>query len=310
MKKIIIFIVLNLISGFSFSQGINSMNVSQNNNITDQDIYAEYSKYMHEMNANDLESSDLVEYNMGEIIVSTAKFFIGTSYVANTLDITNSNENPELLIVNLHEMDCMTFVDNVLALVLDRKSLYKSETDVQDIKRPSYDNFKNKLKSIRYRKSVVSYTARLHYGIDWCKEAVKNGYLKDISKELGILYPHKINFMSSHINNYKTLKNHPEFIKDIIKVEKDLNNDDVYYVPKSNIDSIVNEIQDGDILALTTDIIGLDVSHFVIAYWQDDILKYIHCSLSKRMVTVSNQSLKHKLYLNPHTTGFIIMRAE
>ena len=45
-------------------------------------------------------------------VVETGRFFLDTPYKGGTLD----GEGVEELVVNLREMDCVTFVDNVLAL--------------------------------------------------------------------------------------------------------------------------------------------------------------------------------------------------
>ena len=47
----------------------------------------------------------------GDLMVETARFFLGTPYVAGTLE-----EEPETLVINLHGLDCMTLVENTAAL--------------------------------------------------------------------------------------------------------------------------------------------------------------------------------------------------
>ena len=42
----------------------------------------------------------------GDLMVETARFFLGTPYVAGTLE-----EEPETLVINLHGLDCMTLVE-------------------------------------------------------------------------------------------------------------------------------------------------------------------------------------------------------
>ena len=51
---------------------------------------------------------------MGPTIVSVGKSFVGTPYVAQTLEIRDE----ESLIVNLREFDCTTYVENVMAFSL------------------------------------------------------------------------------------------------------------------------------------------------------------------------------------------------
>ena len=54
---------------------------------------------------------------MDVVMEKTAEFFLETPYVARTLEMTAR----ETFVINLREMDCVTFVENVLALSLTAK---------------------------------------------------------------------------------------------------------------------------------------------------------------------------------------------
>lgn len=58
------------------------------------------------------QTNHLKEQEAGERISSIARFFLDTPYKSNTLNTADG----EKLIVNLRELDCVTFVENVLAL--------------------------------------------------------------------------------------------------------------------------------------------------------------------------------------------------
>ena len=76
----------------------------------------------------------------------------GVPYVAKTLEINKE----ELLIVNLRQLDCLTLVENALALSLCMKN---NQAD--------FKNFCRFLRLIRYRQGRISYIDRLHYFTDW-----------------------------------------------------------------------------------------------------------------------------------------------
>ena len=106
-----------------------------------------------------------------ESIIKIAKSFLETPYVASTLEI---NEN-EQLVCNLSELDCFTFDENVLALYLTKKKNSNSYKYFQDI-----------LTQLRYRNNKIDgYASRLHYFTEWVRQAEKNGYIKDITLEIG-----------------------------------------------------------------------------------------------------------------------------
>ena len=80
-------------------------------------------------------------------LIHTARFFIDTPYVGGTLE----GDSEERLRVNLRELDCVTFVENVIALHLTLKN-----------DRRSFENFCRILQLIRYRGGIIDgYLSRL-----------------------------------------------------------------------------------------------------------------------------------------------------
>ena len=105
----------------------------------------------------------------GETVLSNGLKYVGTPYVAHTLDV----DGPEELILNCDEVDCTTFVEYVLAESLCPK------LDNGDI---SEGVFADKLQQIRYRNGQIDgYTSRLHYITEWVNNAVQKGFLKDVT---------------------------------------------------------------------------------------------------------------------------------
>ena len=92
-------------------------------------------------------------------MVEAALYFRETPYVAGTLERTDEEE----LVVNLHELDCMTLVENCLAL-----------SRTMQLPSPNYNSFEQELRQIRYRKGFINgYTSRLHYTTDWIFDNVE-----------------------------------------------------------------------------------------------------------------------------------------
>ena len=60
----------------------------------------------------------------GDLMVETARFFLGTPYVAGTLE-----EEPETLVINLHGLDCML---GTAALTIREMSGASSSSSRQD----------------------------------------------------------------------------------------------------------------------------------------------------------------------------------
>ena len=235
---------------------------------------------------------------INELVVQTAKYFLGKPYVGATLDKSET----EHLTVNLQEFDCITLVENCIVL----SGMIKSGD-------MSFDNYCKMLRQSRYRNGEVEdYTSRLHYTSDWMYENEKRGIFKNISKELnGRLETKPINFMSTHVSSYKQLSKNESLQKKIKKVENQLNKRGGYYViNKQSIRSIEDKIQDGDIIVISTSVAGLDFSHVGIAYRNEKHLTFIHASSAKEKVVVEPRSLAEYCKNSSRCNGIAVLRLQ
>jgi len=238
----------------------------------------------------------LQKKSIGKIIVEIGKQFIGTDYVAHTLEVGSK----ESLVVNLRKFDCTTFLDN--SLVLAR--LVKQNNT-------SFSDYTKELTKERYRNGKLNqYPSRLHYFSDWLYDAEKRGLIKNTSKEIGgEIYKKKIFFMSKNKKFYKQLSNN-KFLKDIEQVEKEINKRKYYYIPKEKISKIENKIRTGDLIAITTNIKGLDISHVGIAIKMDDgRIHYLHAPNVGQKVKITKKPLAGYLAGNKLQTGIMVARA-
>ncbi|GAB6119333.1 N-acetylmuramoyl-L-alanine amidase-like domain-containing protein [Dysgonomonas termitidis] len=232
----------------------------------------------------------------GEILINTAKYFLGKPYVAYTLEIPDT----ERMVVNLREFDCTTFVENCIALSQVTKS--------GDF---SYNNYLRTLMTMRYRDGeVAGYTSRLHYTSDWIYENEKHGLLRDISSETGGEKVKKdINFMTTHPQLYKHLKNNARNIEELDKIEKDISKRNAYEIlPIAAIYNNQHKIRTGDIIVFATSVTGLDYSHIGIAYWQNKELHFIHASSSAKQVVIEKKTLPDYCKTSKSCTGITILR--
>lgn len=230
------------------------------------------------------------------LIDETAKFFLGVPYVGKTLEY-----EPERLIVNLREMDCMTFVENVLAL---------AEASASGT--PSWQTYLEKLQQIRYRDGKIEdYTSRLHYTSDWIYENEKKGLIADITKEIGgVPLAMDVSFVSTHPESYMQLQSHPEYIAVMAKKEKEINSRQYYYIPKEEIDKREAQIRTGDIVCFVTSIKGLDISHVGIVHKEGDKMTFIHASSGKKRVIINEESLQDYVLGIKKSKGIMVLRPQ
>ena len=210
-----------------------------------------------------------------------AKQMLGTPYVAGTLD----GRGEEELVVNLNGVDCTTLVETVLALTLADKE-----------GKCNYEDFKKALKQIRYREGMLDgYASRLHYFSDWIRNNEQMGIVRECTSESACAQSQELwlDFMSTHVDSYLPMKKNPELVKDIALYEKEWQGVLISYIPKDklNLSSDDLKIKNGDILAITTNIKGLDVVHVGFAFWRGGKLHMLHASSIAKKVIEDPQSL-------------------
>jgi hypothetical protein len=241
-----------------------------------------------------IEVDGLLEKDLGKTMVSVGKTFLKTPYVAQTLEIGET----ETLVINLQGLDCTTFVENVLTVTL---LLQQEKTD--------FDSFAKVLETIRYKNGKLDgYASRLHYFSEWIANNEQKGLITDITAEIGGKEISKeINFMSTHRDLYPFLADDVNFEK-IKASENFLNNEVICYLPQDQIEAYENLIHSGDIIALTTSIEGLDITHTGIATREKDGRIHLLHASSSGEVKVSELPLVDYLKKVNKNTGIMVAR--
>ena len=231
---------------------------------------------------------------IGELTVAVGKKLIGTPYVERTLEM----EGPERLVVFFDGFDCVTFVESCLAIAGTLKS---PQTD--------FAVFRRQLQTIRYRNGAIDgYPSRLHYFSDWGGDNAHMGIVADMTQVLGgIPYPKTIDFMSTHREAYAQLS-HEGFFEQIKRDEAALNSRRRFYIPKDKVSEVENQIKDGDILAITSTVEGLDVAHTGLALHVNGRLHLLHASSAQKKVAVSVEPLADYLDKHGSQSGIMVFR--
>lgn len=221
-------------------------------------------------------------------MLSNAMSFLGTKYVAHRLD----QDDEEKLVIDTEAVDCLTLVEYVLA-----KSLNSS--------------FAPTIQKIRYRDGIIDgYTSRLHYTSEWIENNIKNGYLTDVTAiHSPVTLQLNLSYMSTHPQAYKQLANSNENVSRIATHEKTLTGRNVYWLPKDQLpDAGLSWIQEGDIIAIVTNIKGLDIAHLGFAVRKDGNLHLLHASSTLGKVVISEQSISQMLQQHKSWSGIRIFR--
>lgn len=231
---------------------------------------------------------------VNELVVKVGRQFLGTSYVSNTLE----RRGPEDLVINLRQLDCFTFLEN--AVVLARLIRAGKST---------FSDYAESLREARYRQGVMNgYSSRLHYFCDWLYDNERKGIVKNITADIGgIEYPGVIRFMTANAGKYPALADNQSY-RQMKAVEQNISRRCSYYIPKKSFRDYQDRIMDGDLIAITTGIKGLDVIHVGIAMRVGKNIHLLHASKITGKVVVSSRTLDSYLAGKRFRTGIVVGR--
>ena len=233
-----------------------------------------------------------------------AEKFIGTPYVASTLEVNKE----EKLVVNLRQLDCTTLVENVVALTLTVRE-----------PAPSFAAFCRNLEKIRYRGGVRDgYASRNHYFSEWIASNEKLGVVEEIrgKKDEGYrpfvaVQRLELDYMSTHPSAYPMLEGNAGELRRIRTNEQAFDGQAVRYVPVSWLgkgQEELGDIHDGDILAIVTRKKGLDTSHLGFAVWKEGRLHLLNASSIHKKVVLEPMTLRQYMQKHPSQLGVRVVR--
>ncbi|MCL5031307.1 MAG: DUF1460 domain-containing protein [Bacteroidetes bacterium] len=276
---------------FSLVAALLLLNVSYPQIYSDKDVEVCRSKFKLAVDKN------LENESIGDVIASIGKSFLGTEYVAHTLE----KGKTETLVINLTGLDCTTFLENDLVFARCIKE-----------KKTSFDDYEKELTKIRYRNGKIDqYPSRLHYFSDWIFNNEEKGIVENISKKIGgEPLRFNVDFMSTHPDSYVELKENPKFIPVIRKQEESINSREYFYIPKEKVAQVEKGIHNGDLIAITSNVKGLDINHVGIAVKMDDgRIHFMHAPNVGYKVQITEIPLADYLAKVKTDTGIIVLRA-
>jgi hypothetical protein len=231
---------------------------------------------------------------IGSAVAALGRTFVGTTYTPATLEL----DGPERLIINLRELDCVTFIENVLAIV----RIVRAGS-------PDYDSFRRELVRIRYRDGVLSgYASRLHYFSEWIANNEAKGLVADVTPDIGgVQDTGAITFMTRHTDSYRQLSD-AALVDEIRGIELTLSGRQRFYIPQDQIAAAARGIRDGDIIAATSTLEGLDIAHTGLALWVDGRLHLMHAPLVGSVVEISEVPLADRIRRIQAQDGIMVAR--
>jgi hypothetical protein len=231
---------------------------------------------------------------IGEIIVGIGRRFVGETYTPGTLEVPGS----ERLVVNLREFDCVTYVESVLAMA---RMVRAGERD--------FAAFQRELTRIRYRNGMVDgYPSRLHYFSEWISDNAAKQIVQDVTARIGgVAMTEPINFMTSNAHAYPHMAD-PDNVRAIGAVEQRLSAAARHYIPQHQIATLERGIRNGDVIAATSSVHGLDVAHTGFAIWVDGRVHLMHAPLVGSVLEISARPLGDRILGINGQDGIMVAR--
>ena len=233
------------------------------------------------------------------LLVEAAMLFIGTPYVGGTLD----KEREERLTVNASELDCTTLVETSLAMTMTVSN-----------GRRDFATFCENLQKIRYRGGECKgYDSRLHYFTWWTADGEKKGIVHEINgKAFSGRQMLNLCFMSNNPDKYMQLDSDSALTASIARYEAPFRQKEIPFLQKAQLKGSKKNlpVRDGDIIALVTNIKGLDVTHMGIAVWVKGRLHMLHASSKEKRVILDPTPLHDYLAPRKSCPGVRVVRVK
>lgn len=242
--------------------------------------------------------------SFGNAVAAVGRRFVGTAYVPGTLEV----EGPERVVVNFQGLDCVTFVENALALT---RFIREDGPRLLADRRAAEDRYETLLAEYRYRSGRLDgYPSRLHYFSEWLSDNARRGLLVSIGPELGAIPdPEPIDFMSTHADAYRQLAD-TAFLRMTRETEARLSGAERLYIPESRIADVADGIRNGDVIAATSTVPGLDIAHTGLALWIDGALHLLHAPLVGEAVEISEVPLAERILRIEGQDGIMVARPQ
>jgi hypothetical protein len=240
---------------------------------------------------------------LGSAIARLGESFVGATYTPGTLEVSG----PERVVINLREFDCVTFIENLLAMT---RFIREDGTALLADRAGAEARYAGYLQDIRYRGGVLDgYPSRLHYFSEWLSDNGSRGRLRLLAGELGGVEDREpLSFMSAHPAAYRQMAE-PGVPEAIHAMEQRLNAEPGrWYIPEDRIAEAAGGIRDGDLIAATSTLSGLDVAHTGVALWRSGRLHLLHAPLVGKSVEISVVPLAQRITELKTQDGIMVAR--
>ena len=248
---------------------------------------------------------------VGEILRAAAKkggsfgdrcAFAARQLAGTAVGTASDNDSIGTLMVNLHTVDRLGFINNVMAMA--QASLRNN---------PTFDDYLTYLERYSRKKGIdEGFASQFHYGADWIVDNVYRGNLKEMTEYLpgGGFKVKTLDYVSRHADQYPALADSLTFDK-IKMMEMGYRSHRIPHLKKQSIgNKEMNElVENGDIIMMLSNDIDRDIYDVGIVEMRDGQPYLIHPNSEKGEIAVDPYPLARLFKLeNQHFYGYRWLR--
>lgn len=211
----------------------------------------------------------------GERIAYLSAQLLGTPYKESSL--IGDKDTPELFVIDLSGLDCLTFLEYVEAMRISR----------------SFSEFRENLQKVRYKDGKISFRTRNHFFTDWIEYNAER--IDEVTETIG---------NGRTVRNEKLLNRKQDGTNFLEGIQPVLHS--ISYLPSESVDGeICSLLKTGDYLGIFASSAGLDVSHVGILIKGYDTMKFRHASSQEQYRKVVDEDFRSYIADKP---GILILR--
>lgn len=239
---------------------------------------------------------------IGERTARVAREMAGVTYVNYTLEVDDKIESP---VVNMVGMDCWTFYENALAIsrmIAFKPGPYKPQDMLHMIELERY----------RDGKCTGSYLSRMHHLEEVFHDNQRRDFAHNITSRIpgAVRLQREIKEMTVQWKNYRYLKSTPTLIEPMGRIEAEVSKLPVYHIPKDKVRAAENYLQNGDVVAITTNWHSSYTSHVGLIIRIKGRAYFTHATSDrdKGRMTIIDRPISDYVNGNAKNAGIIVCR--
>lgn len=219
-------------------------------------------------------------------LVALGTNFIGLPYSHMAL----SKANPEEVYYSFLDFDCVTYIENMLALYLSKGDEMAFQRLLVDFRYFSSDD--------------IRYETRMHYLSSAFEKWQQMGIISRLKGPKENLLKKDIHYLSSYLTGKKMAVD----LNQIKKIEQAISKAPISFIDRKNVNQMLPILKSGDIVAFLSKRSDLDFKHVAFITMKDGKAHLLHASQEKKVICISDEDLATYVLKHPTMIGIQVYR--